>query len=202
MLTHHAADDDSTKIVGRLTSVTQLDDGSAAYTADLADTDEARKIATLVDPGPEKGPAYLKGVSIRGAWVGKVRRQSGPNGAQVETADDLELDGLDFTRKPGVVGARVDSFTPEAASAPAESCIRWSGAHHRVSAGGAGDSDHRRGRHAEGGDASTRWRPVRRSGIPGGQEEAVSHRYQQGSRQGAWSYVNQADNARHTRPPS
>lgn len=118
MLTHHAADDDSTKIVGRLTSVTQLEDGSAAYTADLADTDEARDIAKLVDSS--KGPAFLRGVSIRGAWVGDVQRVPGPNGSLVQTAPDLELDGLDFTRKPGVIGARVDSFTPEAASAPAE----------------------------------------------------------------------------------
>lgn len=118
MLTHHAADDDSTQIVGRLTGINQLDDGSAAYTADLADTDEARKIAALVDT--RKGPAFLKGVSIRGAWVGRVRKQAGPEGTPVETADDLELDGLDFTRKPGVVGARVDSFTPAEASAPTE----------------------------------------------------------------------------------
>lgn len=118
MLTHHAADDDSTKIVGRLTSVTQLEDGSAAYTADLASTDEARKIADLVDSS--QGPAFLRGVSIRGAWVGDVQRVPGPNGSLVQTAPDLELDGLDFTRKPGVVGARIDTFTPEAASAPAE----------------------------------------------------------------------------------
>lgn len=118
MLTFHGADDDSTQIVGRLTGISQLDDGSAAYTADLADTDEARKIASLVDP--RKGPAFLKGVSIRGAWVGKVRREAGPDGTPVETADDLELDGLDFTRKPGVIGARVDSFTP-AGTSPAES---------------------------------------------------------------------------------
>jgi hypothetical protein len=118
MLTHHAADDDSTQIVGRITSITQLENGSAAYTADLADTKKARDIAQLVDT--REGPAFLKGVSIRGAWVGNVRRQAGPDGSPVETADDLELDGLDFTRKPGVVGARVDSFTP-AADMPAES---------------------------------------------------------------------------------
>ncbi len=75
MLTHHAADDDSTQIVGLdADRINQLEDGSAAYTADLADTDEARKIAALVDT--RKGPAFLKGVSIRGAWVGKVRRQT------------------------------------------------------------------------------------------------------------------------------
>lgn len=119
MLTHHQADDDSRQIVGRLTSLVQMDDGRARYTADLADTDDARTIANLVDD--TDGPPYLDGVSIRGAWVGKVRRQPGPDGVQVETADDLEIDGLDFTRKPGVPGARVDSFTREAASAPAES---------------------------------------------------------------------------------
>ncbi|MGW5477705.1 DUF6582 domain-containing protein [Streptomyces sp. NPDC004008] len=118
MLTHHAADDDSTQIVGQLTSVTQLEDGRAAFTADLADTDEARGIASLVDT--RKGRPFLKGVSIRGAWVGNVRNERGPDGAQVQTADDLELDGLDFTRKPGVLGAQVDSFTPVGASAPAE----------------------------------------------------------------------------------
>jgi hypothetical protein len=118
MLTHHAADDDSTQIVGRLTSLVQLDDGRARYTADLANTEEARTIANLVDA--TDGPPYLDGVSIRGAWVGKVRRQPGPDGVAVETADDLEIDGLDFTRKPGVVGARVDSFTREGTSAPAE----------------------------------------------------------------------------------
>jgi hypothetical protein len=195
MLTHHAADDDSTKIVGRLTSVTQLDDGSAAYTADLADTDEARKIATLVDPGPEKGPAYLKGVSIRGAWVGKVRRQSGPNGAQVETADDLELDGLDFTRKPGVVGARVDSFTPEAASAPAESAsdgrvlITESVQEALVTAT------------IEEADTPKAETPVPGGGPyadPGYQADKKK-RYPIDTRahaKSAWSYVNQADNAR------
>jgi hypothetical protein len=118
MLTHHAADDDSTRIVGRLTSLVQLDDGRARYTADLADTEDAHTIANLVDD--TDGPPYLDGVSIRGAWVGRVRRQPGPDGVTVETADDLEIDGLDFTRKPGVPGARVDSFTREAASAPAE----------------------------------------------------------------------------------
>jgi hypothetical protein len=119
MLTHHGADDDSTLIVGRLTSLSQLEDGRARYTADLADTEEARTIAALVDD--TDGPPYLDGVSIRGAWVGNVRRQPGPDGVTVETADDLELDGLDFTRKPGVPGARVDTYTPEGASAPAES---------------------------------------------------------------------------------
>lgn len=118
MLTHHAADDDSTQIAGRLTSVTLAEDGSAKYTADLVNTSAGQTIAALVDD--TDGPPFLRGVSIRGAWVGRVRREPGPDGTPVETADDLELDGLDFTRKPGVLGARVDSFTPAASSAPAE----------------------------------------------------------------------------------
>jgi len=192
MLTHHAADDDSTQIVGRLTSVRQLEDGSAAYTADLADTDEARDIAKLVDPN--KGPAYLRGVSIRGAWVGKVRRQPGPSGAQVETADDLELDGLDFTRKPGVVGARVDSFTPEAASAPAETApgcrvlITESVQEALVTTTTEADT------------------PKAETPVPGGGPYAdpgyqadKKKRYPIDTKaraKAAWSYVNQADNAR------
>lgn len=118
MLTHHAADDDSSLIVGRLTALEQLGDGTARYTADLADTDEARRIASLVDT--RDGKPFLRGVSIRGAWVGKVRTERSPDGSPVQTADDLEIDGLDFTRKPGVPGAGVDTFTPADAPAPAE----------------------------------------------------------------------------------
>lgn len=101
MLTHHAAGDDSTRIVGSLTSLTLAEDGSAKFTADLADTDHARTIARL---GSGATP-HLRGVSIRGAWLGKVHREPGPAGRTVERGDDLELDGLDFTRTPGVVGA-------------------------------------------------------------------------------------------------
>jgi hypothetical protein len=105
MLTHHAADDDSSRIVGSLRSISLAEDGSARFTADLADTDHGRTIASLVSG---KQP-HLKGVSIRGAWLGKVRRERGPDGGMVETADDLELDGLDYTRKPGVPGAVIDT---------------------------------------------------------------------------------------------
>ncbi|MGW2936072.1 DUF6582 domain-containing protein [Streptomyces sp. NPDC001156] len=119
MLTSHGADDDSRCIVGRLSSASLAEDGSARFTAELADTDEGRKIAALVDT--RGGPAFLKGVSIRGAWVGKVRRETGPDGKSYDTAPDLEIDGLDFTRKPGVPGAEIDTFTPAAGSGPAES---------------------------------------------------------------------------------
>lgn len=196
MLTHHAADDDSTRIVGRLTSLVQLDDGRARYTADLADTDDARTIATLVD-GTD-GPPYLDGVSIRGAWVGRVRRQPGPDGVQVETADDLEIDGLDFTRKPGVPGARVDSFTREAASAPAETApesrvlITESVQEALVTTTT---------------EADTPAVSKRSSGLTGDGVKYADPGYQADKKQrydisskakakAAWSYINQADNAR------
>jgi hypothetical protein len=108
-LTHHAARDDSTRIVGRLKSLTVDEDGNARYQMDLADTPHARTIANLADTSDGQAP-FLKGVSIRGAWKGTVRKVTGPDGAPVETADGIELLGLDFTRTPGVPGAGVDTF--------------------------------------------------------------------------------------------
>jgi hypothetical protein len=104
-LTHHEAGDDSTRIVGRITRIAQEADGSVSYDAEITDTSHGRDILSLV-AGPSP---VLKGVSIRGAWLGPVRRESGPDGSTVETADDLELDGLDYTRKPGVPGAGIAS---------------------------------------------------------------------------------------------
>ncbi len=110
MLTHHGAEDDSTRIVGRLTSITLADDGSAKFEAKLADTDHARDIATLIDP---EDP-FLTGVSIRGWWAEDPTVEVTPSGIPVETAGDLELDGLDFTRSPGVIGARIGESAPVA----------------------------------------------------------------------------------------
>lgn len=120
MLTHHAADDDSTHLVGQLTRIWQESDGSAKFEAVLDDTDHAHAIKTLATPSAPGRKPTLKGVSIRGAWLGKVRRESGPDGGTVEVGDDVELDGLDWTRKPGVVGAGVESIDP-VASQPRES---------------------------------------------------------------------------------
>lgn len=103
MLTHHAAADDSTRIVGRLTDVTQETDGTIRFAAVLADTDHARTIETLAD----KTNRFLSGVSIRGYWIGDVNRVD-VDGQPCETADDLEIDGLDFTANPGVPAARLD----------------------------------------------------------------------------------------------
>lgn len=116
-LTHHAAEDDSTRVVGRVTALRLAEDGSARFDAAIADTPHARAIASLLDTSDGE-PPFLKGVSIRGAWLGKVRRVQGPSGVLVERGDDLELDGLDYTRKPGVTGAQVDAFAWVADGAP------------------------------------------------------------------------------------
>lgn len=122
--THHASDDDSTRVIGRLTSLSLESDGSARFTADLADTAHARTIAALIAPkgdGPDEVEPFLKGVSIRGAWVGKPRRVQ-HEGQDVETADGVVIDGLDYTARPGVHGAEIDGYTPATpAGAPGES---------------------------------------------------------------------------------
>lgn len=189
MLTYHGADDDSTKIIGRLTAMEQDDSGAARFEADLVDTEHARTIATLIDT--RDGKPYLRGVSIRGAWVGKVRRQPGPDGTPVEAADDLELDGLDFTRKPGVPGARVDSFTP-AGTAPEESAsegrvlitesVQEALVHTVTEAAVEADASGEQGPFAD----------------PGYQKDKKK-RYDLSTKvkaKAAWSYINQADNAR------
>jgi hypothetical protein len=108
VLTHHEAGDDSEKIIGRITGMSVAEDGSARFTADLADTPHARTIASLVDNS--SGRPFLSGMSIRGAWVGKVQRVKGPDNQPVETAADLEFYGIDPTHKPGVEAAGVDAF--------------------------------------------------------------------------------------------
>ncbi len=120
MRTHHDAGDDSRLIVGRLTSVTVEKDGSARYRADLYDTAPGRDIAALVT-GTQ--PA-LRSVSIHGYWLGPLQRVQ-HEGETVTTADDLEIDAVDFTATPGVMGATVAaaSYTPDEAPA-AESAGR------------------------------------------------------------------------------
>ncbi|MEU4296349.1 hypothetical protein [Kitasatospora aureofaciens] len=117
MRTHHNAGDDSARIVGRLTDVTTEQDGSATYKAALYDTSHGRDIAALVVPAKGAAPA-LRSVSIHGYWTGPVRRIT-HEGQQVTTADGLEIDALDFTATPGVLGASVTtaSYTPDASGA-------------------------------------------------------------------------------------
>lgn len=182
-LTHHGADDDSTRIVGRLTGITYNEsDGSASYTAEITDTTHGRDILSLVD-GPNP---VLKGVSIRGAWLGKVRREQGPDGQTVETADDLELDGLDYTRKPGVPGAQID-HVQLAGAAPRESDgtsrvpITESAPEATVTITEATDDT------GDGPYADPGYQADKKKRYPLDTKSRAK---------AAWSYVNQADNAR------
>jgi hypothetical protein len=109
MLSYHAADDQTREIAARLTGMSLDESGNARFTAAIVDTPAGRDIAALADTTDGEAP-HLKGVSIRGHWLGTVRKVKGPDGEPVETADGLELDGLDTTRKPGVTGAQIDTF--------------------------------------------------------------------------------------------
>lgn len=101
MRTHHGSGDDSTHIVGRVTKLWQdPDTGAAKYIAGIADTTHGRDIAALTDDSDGE-PQFLRGVSIRGAWAEEPRTET-VNGREVQTADDLEIAGLDFTAEPGV----------------------------------------------------------------------------------------------------
>lgn len=197
--THHAADDDSTRVIGRVTSLSLEPDGAARFTADLADTAHGRTIAALIAPkgnGPDEVEPFLKGVSIRGAWLGKPRRVQ-HEGQSVETADGLAIDGLDYTARPGVHGAEIDDFTPaETGRAPGESepqrvLIYESVQEATVTIG----------------EADTPAVSKRDSGLTGGGRKYADPGYQKDGKQrydittkakakAAWSYVNQADNAR------
>lgn len=104
---------DVLKIAGRVTEIWQDADGKARYVAEIADTKAGRGIASLVNP---KNP-FLRGVSIRGAWVGRPQRQRGPDGQLAETSSDLEISGLDWTDNPGVDGAHMEDFRAEVPAA-------------------------------------------------------------------------------------
>ncbi len=104
MLSHHAAGDDSLRICGQLTAASLNAAKGALFEATLADTDAGRTIAALTTPDKP----FLRNVSIRGWWLGEVRKVV-VDGVEVETADDLEIDGVDFTKSPGVSGAVLTS---------------------------------------------------------------------------------------------
>ncbi|MBS2539473.1 hypothetical protein KGQ20_42690, partial [Catenulispora sp. NF23] len=105
MRTHHGAGDDSTRIVGRVTRIWQDETGAARYEGEIADAGHGPTIAGLLPTSESDTSAALRGVSIRGRWAAPPRKTTTENGTQVETADDLEIDGLDFTANPGVSGA-------------------------------------------------------------------------------------------------
>jgi hypothetical protein len=109
MRSHHQADDDSVRIVGRISSMSLAEDGSARFTGEIADTAAGRDIASLMDTTDGR-PAFLSGVSIRGSWLGVVKKVTGPDGEACEEGSGLEIFGVDYTASPGVPAAQVDTF--------------------------------------------------------------------------------------------
>lgn len=109
MLTFHGADDNSQLIAASMSGASLNERGEMDFTAGIVDTPAGWDIAWLADTSDGK-PAHLKNVSIRGYWLGKVRKERGPSGEMVETADGVVLDGVDFTRSPGVAGAEIKTF--------------------------------------------------------------------------------------------
>ena len=103
MATSHAAafKDDATSTVGRITKVNLLPDGSAAFEAEIANTAAGRDVANLA------AGSFIKGVSIRGEWMGEPRATMHTDGEEATTADDLMVHGIDFTNSPGVEGAEI-----------------------------------------------------------------------------------------------
>src|SRR6185437_2803811 len=89
-------------IAARITKVTQAEDGSAHFEADVPNTSLGRDMASMLTA---KKP-YLGGVSIRGRWMAPVTTVE-KAGSKVQTADDMDIMGLDFTNTPGVEGAKV-----------------------------------------------------------------------------------------------
>lgn len=103
MRTHHGAGDDSRLIVGKVTAVDLDENGALKFESQLYGTQPGKDIAALVTGGDP----VLRSVSISGGWLGGVRTVE-YQGQTVETADELEIDAIDFTASPGVLGALID----------------------------------------------------------------------------------------------
>ncbi|MBS2548396.1 hypothetical protein KGQ19_16135 [Catenulispora sp. NL8] len=129
MRTHYGAGDDSTRIVGRVTRLWQDETGAARYEGEIADAGHGPTIAGLLPTSESDTTAALRGVSIRGRWASPPRKATTDNGQAVETADDLEIDGLDFTATPGVAGAHAvvvsAADVPNVPPAPPNSGKSW-----------------------------------------------------------------------------
>jgi len=108
MRTFHGAGDDTTKIAAYVTKVGLSGDGNATWEAAPVDTQSGRDVMAAARPGPD-GKRALAAVSIRGWWLGPVTNVE-HDGQTVETAEDMEIDGIDFTASPGVDAARIATF--------------------------------------------------------------------------------------------
>lgn len=105
-------------IAGRVTEVSLEPGGRLRWVAELADTESGRDVAALMAPDDSGKPRYLSNVSIRGRWLSPIYKVDG-----CETADDLEVDGIDFTPNPGVTGARIENARLTEAVARTEHAI-------------------------------------------------------------------------------
>lgn len=113
MRTHHGAGDDSLRIVAKVTDVSLTKEGAIAYEAVPAQTAASKDITALME-GQDKALAH---VSVFGSWVGSPRYVK-QDGAFVETADDLEIDKIDFTATPGVLDATAKVTEFDASTEP------------------------------------------------------------------------------------
>ncbi|GAC1604968.1 MAG: hypothetical protein NVS3B21_34390 [Acidimicrobiales bacterium] len=116
MLTGHPKEgsgEDVTKIVGGVREVWVDEQGRAHFRADIPDTVAGRDLAALT----HGTTPYLGSVSIRGNWIGKIRTESAGSHGPVTTADGIEVEAIDYTARPGVSGARIESVTLEQSEA-------------------------------------------------------------------------------------
>lgn len=119
-LSHESADRGRvTEMCGRLTDLELQPDGSARYSAVIAANEAGREAAALFDT-TDGQPAFLRGVSIRGYWTSEPKPVL-VGGQAATTADGLVLDGIDFTDRPGVEGAGIDSVALTSEGTPTES---------------------------------------------------------------------------------
>jgi hypothetical protein len=110
MLTHHGARDartgDVTRTAAHITKVGLSPEGNATFEADIADTQAGRDVAALTTPANP----YLKGVSMAAVWKGTPHLVMAPDGSgPCETADGIDVMGIDLTHNPGVDGAEIHS---------------------------------------------------------------------------------------------
>jgi uncharacterized Zn finger protein (UPF0148 family) len=98
------AEGDTRATAATVTKVYQDDAGAGHFEADIIPTDAGRDVAAMAVPD-KSGKAALKTVSIFGSWVGDVETDEAGN----ETAPDLDVTALDFTHRPGLANAQIDS---------------------------------------------------------------------------------------------
>lgn len=103
-------------IVGRVSALRyDAATESATFEGELADTAAGRDAQVLT-----AGKRPHVAVSIVGRWIGTPRHES-VDGEQVETADGLDLLGVDLTERPGVAQARILGESRELAGLITES---------------------------------------------------------------------------------